>query len=70
MKDTISGKELRRLINENPFAAYRVARGRMMPGDAEALSITPEPTPYGPMCRDPSKCAGKGYCPLDPTCGD
>jgi hypothetical protein len=27
-------------------------------------------TPYGEMCRDPSACAGKGYCPKDPTCGD
>lgn len=26
--------------------------------------------PYGRMCRDPSKCRGKGYCPKDPTCGD
>lgn len=27
-------------------------------------------SPYGEMCRDPSMCAGKGYCPRDPTCGD
>ncbi|HWX30132.1 MAG TPA: hypothetical protein VNZ53_22180 [Steroidobacteraceae bacterium] len=26
--------------------------------------------PYGEWCRDPAACAGKGYCPLDPTCGD
>lgn len=26
--------------------------------------------PYGPMCRDPKLCAGKGYCPRDPVCGD
>lgn len=26
--------------------------------------------PYGYMCRDPELCAGKGYCPRDPTCGD
>lgn len=25
---------------------------------------------YGPMCRNPSACKGKGYCPLDPNCGD
>lgn len=25
--------------------------------------------PYGPMCRNPELCAGKGYCPRDPTCG-
>ena len=27
-------------------------------------------SPYGEWCRDPKACAGKGYCPLDPTCGD
>ena len=27
-------------------------------------------SPYGEMCRDPTICAGKGYCPRDPTCGD
>lgn len=26
--------------------------------------------PYGEWCRNPDACAGKGYCPLDPTCGD
>lgn len=26
--------------------------------------------PYGEWCRDPNACKGKGYCPLDPTCGD
>lgn len=26
--------------------------------------------PYGPMCRDPDLCVGKGSCPLNPTCGD
>jgi hypothetical protein len=26
--------------------------------------------PYGKMCRKPGLCAGRGYCPLDPTCGD
>lgn len=25
---------------------------------------------YGEWCRKPAACAGKGYCPLDPTCGD
>lgn len=25
---------------------------------------------YGPMCRDPHLCSGKGYCPRDPTCAD
>jgi hypothetical protein len=26
--------------------------------------------PYGERCRNPDACKGKGYCPLDPTCGD
>lgn len=25
---------------------------------------------YGEWCRKPEACAGKGYCPLDPNCGD
>ncbi len=25
---------------------------------------------YGEWCREPALCAGKGYCPRDPTCGD
>ena len=25
---------------------------------------------YGEWCRKPEACRGKGYCPLDPTCGD
>lgn len=25
---------------------------------------------YGEWCRDPELCAGKGYCPRDPTCAD
>lgn len=25
--------------------------------------------PY-PWCRQPERCAGKGYCPRDPNCGD
>ena len=33
---------------------------------AERLALRP----YGVMCRNPKACEGKGYCPLDPTCGD
>lgn len=25
---------------------------------------------YSEWCHDPALCAGKGYCPRDPTCGD
>jgi hypothetical protein len=31
--------------------------------------VTREPT-YGEWCRNPALCAGKGYCPRDPSCGD
>lgn len=27
-------------------------------------------SPYKEWCRKPEACAGKGYCPLNPTCGD
>ena len=33
-------------------------------------AVTHEARPYGEWCRKPEACAGKGYCPLDPTCGD
>ena len=36
----------------------------------ELLPSSAETAPYGPMCRNPKACVGKGYCPLDPTCGD
>jgi hypothetical protein len=26
--------------------------------------------PYPEFCRHPDKCAGKSYCPRDPTCAD
>jgi len=26
--------------------------------------------PYREWCMDPELCAGKGYCPRDPNCGD
>ena len=37
--------------------------------EARAL-LGRDSAPYGKMCRDPKACAGKGYCPRDPTCGD
>ena len=36
---------------------------------ADTSQTVREP-PYGPMCQNPSLCAGKGWCPRDPTCGD
>ena len=26
--------------------------------------------PYGAACRDPLSCKLRGYCPLDPACGN
>ena len=34
------------------------------------LAVLRRHLPYGEMCRSPELCAGKGYCPRDPTCGD
>lgn len=36
----------------------------------ERLAKLRETAPYGQMCRNPDLCAGKGYCPRDPTCGN
>ena len=36
---------------------------------ADTSQTVREP-PYGPMCRNPSLCTLKGYCPRNPTCGD
>ena len=38
--------------------------------DASRVDPGQSKAPYGPMCRNPELCAGKGYCPRDPTCGD
>jgi len=40
---------------------------RMKPEDLKADKTK---TAYGKWCRNPQACTGKGYCPLDPTCGD
>jgi hypothetical protein len=37
---------------------------------AAAARYSVESRPYGHMCMSPELCAGKGYCPRDPTCGD
>lgn len=41
------------------------------PTDKTRCAVCPyRAPPYGEWCRNPKACAGKGYCPLDPTCGD
>jgi hypothetical protein len=37
-------------------------------GDVEERDL--DERPYREWCRNPAACRGKGYCPLDPTCGD
>lgn len=44
-----------------------------VPSDGwDILTFQPKETapPYGEWCRDPAICAGKGYCPKDPSCAD
>lgn len=38
--------------------------------DAERRKTLKAKSPYGEMCMTPDLCAGKGYCPRDPACGD
>lgn len=49
--------------------------GTKLPLDANSLCETcaePEEELVGvyPWCSRPELCAGKGYCPRDPNCGD
>ena len=37
---------------------------------ADLIPLAKKSSPYGDWCHDPLICAGKGYCPRDPTCGD
>jgi hypothetical protein len=48
-----------------------VRRAKELAAKCEQLGKRPEDRPpYGEWCRNPDACRGKGYCPLDPTCGD
>jgi len=60
--------ETRRLEEISTLAAEIADRQKRM--DALLRVGTKRSSPYGEMCRDPDACAGKGYCPRDPTCGD
>jgi hypothetical protein len=56
-------KDTRVVASDEPVN-YQIVDGKMR--HVEAV----EEPPYGAMCRNPEACKGKGYCPLDPTCGD
>ncbi len=45
------------------------AEGMYRP-DVQQRTAARAHAPYGEWCRNPDACRGKGYCPLDPTCGD
>ncbi len=49
---------------------YAAAFGEPNPTTSEINAAMKRVSPYGEWCRDPKLCAGKGYCPRDPTCGD
>jgi cytosine/adenosine deaminase-related metal-dependent hydrolase len=39
--------------------------------ERKAGIVDAEPSvPYPEFCRQREKCAGRGFCPLDPTCAD
>jgi len=35
-----------------------------------AGTLPARPAPPYPFCRTPDECAGKGYCPKDPSCSE
>ena len=64
-----SGKPMRVI----PAAGYAAHQGAVDSHGTQDSVPAGRPTnspPYGEWCRNPKACAGKGYCPLDPTCGD
>ena len=60
-------------LRTQPFESATMAEAKIMAArivaDIAAEFSAPK-APYGPMCSNPELCAGKGYCPRDPTCGD
>ena len=50
-------------LDQTQITANRILAGIEAP-------LSRKDAPYGEWCRKPDACAGKGYCPLDPTCGD
>jgi len=62
-------REIRRTRALAPLYADDKTPDEKAVKEALKANLTSVP-PYGEWCRDPKACAGKGYCPLDPTCGD
>ena len=55
---------------ERGDTSQQVSRIRLSELPRALLETPRREPPYGPMCREPKSCENKGYCPLDPTCGD
>jgi hypothetical protein len=55
---------------ERADTSQQVSRIRLSELPRALLETPRREPPYGPMCRNPSLCAGKGWCPRNPTCGD
>jgi hypothetical protein len=65
-KDQATG---RYVLIDSRCRLYGPARGYATMLDAVGPPLTDD-RPYGEWCRKPEACRDKGYCPLDPTCGD
>lgn len=62
-------QRLRSLLNSKPETGEQWAEICAL--EAQIAAETPvSQRAYSEWCRKPSACAGKGYCPLDPTCAD
>jgi hypothetical protein len=59
-----------RVTQRGHYWRQSIDRGTPKPFFISAPKPDKSKAPYGMMCRDPSLCVGKGYCPRDPTCGD
>lgn len=73
--------EIAQLRNWRAFAYAHLGAVRHHMSPAEVLAVQnwlegvysyplSDVKPPYPFCRHPDKCAGKGYCPRDPTCAD
>jgi hypothetical protein len=54
-------------IGDNATASIRIDG---MPAYEISVVKFDSVAPCGLWCRNPGACAGKGYCPLDPTCAN
>lgn len=59
-----------RAVLRQALANYQIICRREHGLETEVPGPLKAESPYGERCRNPKACTGKGYCPLDPTCGD